>query len=162
VSIDEIPLRTRAGRLTTLAPYAGQVRLIVNLASRRGRAPQHVKLESLQRRYGHRGFTVLGFPSNQFFESSDDAPSILDFCPFTDAATYPVFAKLKVNGAGQHPLYAELTKTPDAAGRAGRVQWNFEKFLLTPSGGVRRFRPRTPPDDPAIIDLIEASLPVST
>jgi glutathione peroxidase len=70
-----------------------------------------------------------------------------------------MFDKVKVNGKGKHPLYNELTKTADAEGKAGNVKWNFEKFVILPSGEVKRFRPTTVPDDPAIIDVIEANLP---
>ena len=70
-----------------------------------------------------------------------------------------MFEKIRVNGKQQHPLYAELTKTPDADGKAGKVSWNFEKFVITPGGDVHRFRPRTEPDAPEIVELIESSLP---
>lgn len=159
MTINDIPLDTIDGTRTTLAPYAGQVKLIVNVASRCGLAPQYSKLEELQKIYGDRGFTVLGFPSNQFLQELGSEDAIKEFCSLTYGVTFPMFARVKVNGRSRHPLYAELTKTADAAGKAGRVQWNFEKFLVAPSGEVHRFRPRTAPDDPEIVRLIEAALP---
>jgi glutathione peroxidase len=157
VNLDEIPLTTIDGASATLADFA-PVRLIVNVASRCGLAPQYETLEELQKRYGDRGFTVLGFPSNQFLQELSDAEKIKEYCSMTWGVTFPMFEKVKVNGRSAHPLYKSLTETPDAEGKAGRVKWNFEKFLVTPSG-VQRFRPSTVPDDPAIIAAIEAALP---
>ena len=157
-TIDAIPLTTIDGATSTLADYA-PVKLIVNVASRCGLAPQYEKLEELQKTYGERGFTVLGFPSNQFLQELSDADKIKEYCSTTWGVTFPMFDKVKVNGRSAHPLYAELTKTPDASGKAGRVKWNFEKFVVTPDGTVHRFRPTVEPDDPAIVALIEASLP---
>ncbi|WP_149203893.1 glutathione peroxidase [Actinotalea subterranea] len=159
MAIDDIPVTTIDGEVTTLARYAEQVRLIVNVASRCGLAPQYDKLEALQRTYGQRGFTVLGFPSNQFLQELGTEDAIKEYCSTTWGVTFPMFERVKVNGRSRHPLYAELTRTPDASGKAGRVTWNFEKFLLTPDGQVHRFRPKVEPDAPEIIDLIEAHLP---
>lgn len=158
VSLNEIPVTTIDGEETTLAPYAGAVKLIVNVASRCGLTPQYEKLEQLQKAYGERGFTVLGFPSNQFLQELEDSETIKDYCSTTWGVTFPMFEKVKVNGRSQHPLYTELTKVPDAQGKAGKVTWNFEKFLVTPDGAIHRFRPTTQPDDPAIVALIEANL----
>jgi glutathione peroxidase len=158
VSLNEIPVTTIDGEQTTLAPYAGSVKLIVNVASRCGLTPQYEKLEQLQKAYGDRGFTVLGFPSNQFLQELQDSETIKDYCSTTWGVTFPMFEKVKVNGRSQHPLYAELTKAEDAQGKAGKVKWNFEKFLVTPEGTIHRFRPTTEPDDPAIVALIEANL----
>ncbi|WP_368498342.1 glutathione peroxidase [Herbiconiux sp. A18JL235] len=157
-SIDDIPLTTIDGGTATLAEYA-PVKLIVNVASRCGLAPQYEKLEELQKRYGDRGFTVLGFPSNQFLQELGDTEKIKEYCSMTWGVTFPMFDKVKLNGRSAHPLYQELKKTPDASGKAGRVTWNFEKFLVTADGAVHRFRPTVQPDDPEIIALIEASLP---
>ena len=159
MNLDDIPLVTIDGEPTSLAAYAGKVKLIVNVASRCGLAPQYTKLEELQKTYGERGFTVLGFPSNQFLQELSSADAIKTFCSTKYGVTFPMFEKVRVNGRSQHPLYAELTKTPDASGKAGRVTWNFEKFLVTPDGAVHRFRPKTEPDAPEIVGLIEASLP---
>jgi glutathione peroxidase len=158
MSLDDIPLTTIDGTATTLAEYGDQVKLIVNVASRCGLAPQYEKLEALQKTYGERGFTVLGFPSNQFLQELGETDAIKAYCSATWGVTFPMFEKVRLNGRSQHPLYAELTKAPDAAGKAGRITWNFEKFLVTPGGDVHRFRPKTEPDAPEIVELIEASL----
>jgi glutathione peroxidase len=158
VSIREIPLTTIDGETTTLDEYADQTVLIVNVASRCGLSPQYEQLEDLQRTYGERGFCVLGFPSNQFLQELGSEEEIMDYCTTTWGVSFPMFARVKVNGRSQHPLYAELTKVPDDRGRAGKVQWNFEKFLLTPDNAIRRFRPTTKPDDPEIVSAIEGAL----
>ncbi len=155
----DIPLTTIDGAATSLSEYRDKVLLIVNVASRCGLSPQYEKLEELQKTYGDRGFTVLGFPSNQFLQELSDTDDIKEYCSLTWGVTFPMFDKVKVNGRNAHPLYKELKQTPDAAGKAGKVQWNFEKFVVTPDGSVHRFRPKTEPDDPAIVDLITQSLP---
>jgi len=159
--LNEIPLTTIDGASTTLAEYDGKVLLIVNVASRCGLAPQYEKLEALQKTYGDRGFTVLGFPSNQFLQELNSTDAIKEYCSTTWGVTFPMFEKIHVNGRNQHPLYKRLTKTPDADGKTGRITWNFEKFVITPAGEVHRFSPRTEPDVPEIIDLIESSLPAA-
>ena len=146
------------GRKTTFAEFAGKVVLIVNVASRCGLSPQYETLENLQKKYGDRGFTVLGFPSNQFLQELSSSEAISDYCSTTWGVTFPMTEKVKVNGRNQHPLYAQLTKSKDESGKSGRVLWNFEKFLVLPNGQVHRFRPTTKPDDPEIIKLIEANL----
>jgi len=159
MTLSEIPLTTIRGEQTSLAEFDDKVMLIVNVASRCGLAPQYEKLEELQKTYGDRGFTVLGFPSNQFLQELGTEEKIAEYCSATWGVTFPMFEKIRVNGKQQHPLYAELTKTPDAEGKAGKVSWNFEKFVITPGGEVHRFRPRTEPDAPEIVELIESSLP---
>jgi glutathione peroxidase len=161
MNLDDIPLTTTTGEETTLAAFDG-VRLIVNVASRCGLAPQYEKLETLQKTYGEKGFTVLGFPSNQFLQELGSDEAIQEYCSTTWGITFPIFEKIRVNGRNAHPLYKELTKTPDATGKSGRISWNFEKFVITPDGSVHRFSPRTEPDDPAIIELIESSLPTTS
>ena len=158
-TISEIPLTTIDGATTSLSEFDDKVVLIVNVASRCGLAPQYEKLEELQKTYGERGFTVLGFPSNQFLQELGSTDAIKEYCSLTWGVTFPMFDKVKVNGKNAHPLYQELVKTPDAAGKAGKVKWNFEKFVLTPDGEVHRFRPNTEPDAPEIVSLIEKSLP---
>jgi glutathione peroxidase len=158
MNLDDIPITTTTGEATTLGAYDG-VKLIVNVASRCGLAPQYEKLETLQKTYGDRGFTVLGFPSNQFLQELSTDEAIQEYCSTTWGVTFPIFEKIRVNGRNAHPLYKELTKTPDVDGKKGRISWNFEKFVITPDGAVHRFSPRTEPDDPAIVDLIERSLP---
>lgn len=161
VPLTEIPLTTIDGRQTTLAEFDGKVLMIVNVASRCGLAPQYEKLEQLQKTYGDRGFTVLGFPSNQFLQELGSTDAIKDYCSTTWGVTFPMFEKLHVNGRKQHPLYRQLTSNPDASGKTGRITWNFEKFIVTPSGEVHRFSPRTEPDVPEIISVIESSLPAA-
>jgi glutathione peroxidase len=144
-----------------LADYAGRALLVVNVASKCGLTPQYGALEQLARDYGDRGLTVIGVPCNQFMGQEPGTPEeIATFCSTTYGVSFPLLAKADVNGADRHPLYARLTETADADGGAGDVQWNFEKFLITPAGDVvNRFRPRTEPDAPEVIAAIEAVLP---
>ncbi|MEU7024040.1 glutathione peroxidase [Streptomyces sp. NPDC046203] len=159
MSLYEIPLTTLAGAPTSLADYRDQVVLIVNVASRCGLTPQYAGLERLQQEYAKRGFTVLGVPCNQFGgQEPGSAEEIETFCSTTYGVSFPLLAKIEVNGAGRHPLYTELTRVADAGGEAGDVQWNFEKFLVGPDGSVTRFRPRTEPDAPELVAAIEARL----
>lgn len=158
VDIRDIPFTTADGREVTLADYDGQVLLIVNVASRCGLAPQYEQLEQLKKTYGARGFDVLAFPSNQFLQELSKMDDILEYCSTTWGVTFPVFDKVRVNGKKAAPLYKELTKAEDADGKAGRVEWNFEKFLVLPDGDIARFRPKVKPDDPRIVELIEANL----
>lgn len=156
----DIPVTTIDGRETTLAEHRGKVLLIVNVASRCGLTPQYEQLEALQRAYADRGFTVLGFPCNQFMgQEPGSEEQIHEYCRTTWDVTFPMYAKVKVNGRGVHPLYRLLRTAKDDAGRAGIVMWNFEKFLVLPDGRVRRFRPTTRPDDPALVAAIESGLP---
>jgi glutathione peroxidase len=160
VSLYDIPLTTIDGKPTTLGEYSGEVLLAVNVASKCGFTPQYTALQALQEKYEDRGFTVLGFPCNQFlFQESGSEEQIATFCSATYGVSFPMFAKLKVRGRGQHPLYGELTKAADANGKAGGVKWNFEKFLVNRNGEVvERFRSKVTPDDPAIVGAIEAAL----
>lgn len=160
MDIDTIPITTIDGTTTSLAGWRDEVKLVVNVASRCGLSPQYGQLEALQHTYGERGFTVLGFPSNQFKQELDSEAEIAEYCSSTWGVTFPMFERVAVNGEDRHPLYAQLTQTADAEGEGGDVQWNFEKFLITPAGEVHRFRPRTEPNAPQIVELIEASLPV--
>jgi glutathione peroxidase len=163
MDLDGIPLVTLRGEPTTFGALAdGRLALVVNVASRCGLAPQYEQLEQLQRTYGPRGFTVVGVPSNQFLQELSTSEKIADYCSTTWGVTFPMTEKVKVNGRGAHPLYKELTKVPDAAGTAGRITWNFEKFLVATDGRIARFRPRTLPDAPEVIELIEAWLPAAT
>jgi len=157
-TISEIPLTTIDGETTSLAQYEGKVLLVVNVASRCGLAPQYEALEQLQKTYGERGFSVLGFPSNQFLQELSTEDAIKEYCSMTWGVTFPMFEKVKVNGKNAHPLYKELTKAEDSKGKAGKVKWNFEKFVITPNGEVHRFRPDVVPDAPQIVSLIESSL----
>jgi glutathione peroxidase len=158
-NLDSIPLTTLDGRSTTLQEWSGLAKLIVNVASRCGLAPQYEKLEQLQREYGERGFTVIGFPSNQFLQEYGSNEKIAEYCSATWGVTFPMMDRIRVNGRHRHPLYKELVTTPDSDGAAGNVKWNFEKFLVAPDGTVARFRPKTEPDAPQVIAAIEAALP---
>ncbi|QLH19871.1 glutathione peroxidase [Streptomyces sp. Rer75] len=161
MSLYDIPLRTLSGEPTTLGAHQGAAVLVVNVASKCGLTPQYEGLERLQQRYAGRGFTVLGVPCNQFAgQEPGTAEEIETFCSTTYGVSFPLLEKTDVNGDQRHPLYAELTRTPDAAGEAGDVQWNFEKFLLSPQGQVvGRFRPRTEPEAAEVVEAIEAQLP---
>src|SRR5918997_4293950 len=160
-SLTDIAVTTLDGRTTTLGTLADGAALVVNVASKCGLTPQYSALEQLAKDYRDRGLTVIGVPCNQFMgQEPGTAEEIQTFCSTTYGVTFPLLAKTDVNGPDQHPLYAELTKTPDDSGEAGDVQWNFEKFLLAPDGQVvKRFRPRTVPDAPEVIAAIEEVLP---
>jgi len=162
-SIYDLELTTLAGEPESLAGYRGRLVLAVNVASRCGMTPQYEGLERLHRRYADQGLAVLGFPCNQFGDQEPGtADEIRAFCDTRFGVSFPMFAKLEVNGPGRHPLYQVLTETADEEGKAGDVLWNFEKFLVSPDGSVlRRFRPMTKPEDPEVVDAIEANLPVS-
>jgi glutathione peroxidase len=159
--LTDIALTTLDGGPTTLAELADGAALVVNVASQCGLTPHYTALEQLAKDYGQRGLTVIGVPCNQFMgQEPGTAEQIRTFCSTDYGVTFPLLAKTDVNGPGRHPLYAELTNTPDDSGEAGDVQWNFEKFLLAPGGEVvNRFRPRTVPDAPEVIAAIEAVLP---
>ncbi|MEV8566391.1 glutathione peroxidase [Streptomyces sp. NPDC051322] len=161
MSLYDIPLRTLTGEPTSLADFRGRAVLLVNVASKCGLTPQYAGLERLQKTYGDRGFTVLGVPCNQFAgQEPGSAEDIRTFCSATYGVTFPMLEKTEVNGERRHPLYAELTRVADAGGEAGDVQWNFEKFVISPQGEVvSRIRPRTEPDAPEVVAVIEAQLP---
>jgi glutathione peroxidase len=160
MSLYDIPLRTLSGAETSLGEYKGKTVLVVNVASKCGLTPQYAELENLQKKYASRGFTVLGAPCNQFGgQEPGTTEEIQEFCSTTYGVTFPMLDKLDVNGETRHPLYSELTLTPDAEGNAGDVQWNFEKFLLTSDGTIAaRFRPKTTPESPEIVEAIERQL----
>lgn len=147
------------GSKRSLSEFQGNVVLVVNVASRCGLSPQYAQLEELQRKYADRGFTVLGVPSGSFKQELKDDESIGEYCSTTWGVSFPMTTKSDVNGRNRHPLYKELVKTKDAMGLAGPVMWNFEKFLILPSGEVKRFRPQVKPDDESIVSVIEANLP---
>ncbi|EOM74417.1 glutathione peroxidase [Rhodococcus rhodnii] len=160
-SLQNIGIRTLGGNPMSLGEYDGRAVLVVNVASKCGLTPQYAALEKLATEYADRGLTVVGVPSNQFAGQEPGTPEeIATFCSTTYGVTFPLTEKIDVNGEQRHPLYDELTQKADDAGEAGDVQWNFEKFLVAPDGTVaRRFRPRTEPDAPEVIEAIEAVLP---
>ena len=160
MSVKNIELHTLDGKPATIGQFADKAVLVVNVASKCGLTPQYTALEELQKNYGGRGFSVVGFPCNQFGgQEPGSAEEIATFCSATYGVSFPLFEKIEVNGAGRHPVYTELTQAADAAGEAGDIQWNFEKFLLDGEGEVvARFRPRTEPDAPEVIAAIEGLL----
>jgi glutathione peroxidase len=159
MSIQETELTMLDGTVTSFSQFSGKVVLVVNVASRCGLAPQYEALEALQQKYGSRGFTVLGMPSNQFLQELKKSEDIAEYCSTTWGVSFPMTQKIKVNGKDRHPLYKELVKTEDQSGKAGPVAWNFEKFLILPNEKIHRFRPTVKPDSKDIISLIEANLP---
>ncbi|SDF90750.1 glutathione peroxidase [Klenkia brasiliensis] len=159
--LDAVPVTTLQGEPTTLGELTGRrPALVVNVASRCGLTPQYTQLEQLQQEYGDRGFTVVGVPCNQFAgQEPGTAEEIQEFCSATYGVTFPMTAKVEVNGPDADPLFRSLTEVPDADGQAGPVQWNFEKWLLSADGEVvARFRPRTEPTAPEVRSAIEALL----
>jgi glutathione peroxidase len=148
------------GGAAELGDYRGKALLIVNVASQCGLTPQYSGLQELHEQYADRGFAVLGFPCNQFgAQEPGTADEIAAFCETNYGVTFPMFAKIEVNGDGRHALYEQLTAYADDEGEAGDIQWNFEKFLVSADGDVvRRFRPLTTPEDPALVSAIEDQL----
>ena len=161
MSIFDAPIHTLAGEETSLSEQKGKTLLLVNVASKCGLTPQYTGLEDLQKTYASRGFSVLGFPCNQFGEQEPGSPEeIATFCSTNYGVTFPLFEKIEVNGAGRHPIYAELEEVADAEGHTGDIRWNFEKFLVSPKGDVvARFSPLVTPEDPVLVEAIEESLP---
>ena len=161
MSIYDPSIHTLTGDETSVGQFRDKAVLVVNVASKCGLTPQYEGLERLQETYGDRGFTVLGFPCNQFAgQEPGSSEEIATFCSTTYGVTFPLMEKVEVNGEGRHPIYEELTAVPDDDGEAGDVQWNFEKFLVAPGGAVvRRFRPMVDPEAPEVVDAIEAVLP---
>jgi glutathione peroxidase len=161
MTIYDQKINTLEGEPADLSQYKGKALLVVNVASKCGLTPQYEGLEKLHEQYGSRGFEVLGFPCNQFMgQEPGTAEEIRDFCDTNYHVQFPLFEKIDVNGDQQHPIFAELEQTADADGEAGDVKWNFEKFLVSPEGQVvGRFRPQVTPEDPALVEAIEAQLP---
>jgi glutathione peroxidase len=141
----------------------GRAALFVNVASRCGLTPQYTELEALHERYAERGFSVVGFPCNQFMGQEPGSPEeIAQFCSVSYGVTFPLSEKIEVNGDDRHPLYDQLAEVADDRGYTGDIRWNFEKFVIAPDGRVTaRFHPRTTPDDPAVVAAVEAVLPAS-
>ncbi len=162
MTLFDIPLHTLTGEPASIGEYEGKALLVVNVASKCGLTPQYEGLERLQKNYADRGFTVLGFPCNQFGgQEPGTETEIAEFCSATYGVTFPMFEKVEVNGEGRSPVYELLTQEKDAEGEAGDIQWNFEKFLIAPSGHVvGRFRPMVDPESAEIVEAIEAHLPV--
>ncbi len=161
MTVHDISIDALKGGPLDLASMRGKALLIVNVASECGLTPQYVGLEKLYETYGDRGLVVLGVPCNQFGGQEPGTPvEIAEFCRVNYGVRFPLTEKVEVNGPGRHPLYQALADTPDAEGKAGDVQWNFEKFLLAPDGQVvARVRPNVEPESPELIEAIERVLP---
>ncbi|MCU1362602.1 MAG: Glutathione peroxidase [Acidimicrobiaceae bacterium] len=159
MTIYDIPVKTLTGDDSSLASFKDEAILIVNVASKCGLTPQYEGLEELQKKYGPQGFSVVGFPCNQFAgQEPGTAEEIQTFCSTTYGVTFPLFEKIDVNGEHQSPIYKELEKVSDAEGYSGDVRWNFEKFLVAKNGSVSRFAPQVTPEDPALLIAIETAL----
>jgi glutathione peroxidase len=154
------PIHTLHGDATSLEDFHGKAILAVNVASKCGLTPQYTGLEQLQKTYADRGFTVIGFPCNQFgAQEPGSAEEIETFCSTTYGVTFPMMEKIDVNGEDRHPIYETLTEVADAEGHRGDIRWNFEKFLIAPDGTVTRFSPMVTPEDATLVSAIEAALP---
>jgi glutathione peroxidase len=174
----DIPLKTISGEDASLGDYQGKVLLVVNVASKCGLTPQYDGLEKLYERYRDQGLVVLGFPANDFASQEPGSnEEIADFCRTNFSVEFPIFSKIAVTGEDRHPLYKALTAAApnnvvDGAGFRERLKsagltptqdpeilWNFEKFVLSRDGEVvARFAPDTAPDDPRIVEAVEAEL----
>src|SRR5262249_14944101 len=154
----DIPLKDIDGKATSLAPYKGKVILVVNVASKCGYTPQYTALEAMHKEYAAKGFSVLGFPCNDFnSQEPGTADEIKAFCKDKYDVTFPLYEKLHVKGAEQHKLYAALTGKDSPF--PGDVKWNFGKFLIGKDGKIiKRFEPATKPDAPEVKAAIEAAL----
>jgi len=161
MSFYDVDISTLDGKALDLSQYEGREVLVVNVASKCGLTPQYSGLEELQKRYADRGFTVLGVPCNQFGgQEPGSSDEIQSFCSTTYGVTFPMTEKIEVNGDGRHPLYDLLTAVADPEGNAGDIQWNFEKFLVSPKGEiVARFRPLVEPASEDLVAAIESNLP---
>ena len=156
-----LAFKSLKGQPMSLSDYKSKALLVVNVASKCGLTPQYAALEALQEKYGPKGFTVVGFPCNQFAGQEPGSPEeIAEFCSATYGVTFPMAEKIEVNGAGRHAVYQALTPIADATGYTGDIRWNFEKFVISADGAtITRFAPKTTPDDPAVIAAIERALP---
>jgi glutathione peroxidase len=180
--LQDIPLETITGEQASLGSYRGKVLLVVNVASKCGLTPQYEALEALHERYADRGFSVLGFPANDFLgQEPGTNEEIAEFCSTSFGVTFPLFSKISVAGERQHPLYRALTNAvPHAEGDpeamrsrlvAGGIPandepdvlWNFEKFLISRDGSVaRRFAPNLAPDAPELVAAVEQELKLTS
>ncbi|MEV8595205.1 glutathione peroxidase [Streptomyces sp. NPDC052012] len=156
----DVEIDALGGGSARLGQYAGQVVLVVNVASKCGLTPQYSGLERLHERYAERGFTVLGVPCNQFLgQEPGSAEEIAEFCSATYGVTFPMTEKVEVNGAGRHELYERLVGFADGEGHSGDIRWNFEKFLIGRDGKVvARFAPQTEPESDEVVAAVESAL----
>jgi glutathione peroxidase len=160
MSIYENSIAPLVGSGDALVQVKGKVALVVNVASRCGLTPQYEALQAIHGRFEDKGFSVLGVPCNQFLgQEPGTAEEIKEFCDTRFNVTFPLTAKVDVNGDDQHPLYRQLNESADAEGYTGDIRWNFEKFVVDRSGKVvARFHPKTAPDAPEVVAAIESAL----
>ncbi|MCI0747334.1 MAG: glutathione peroxidase [Verrucomicrobia subdivision 3 bacterium] len=156
--LQEIPLKDIDGKAASLKDYNGKVLLVVNVASKCGLTPQYKALEAVHQKYKSKGFTVLGFPCNDFAgQEPGSTEDIKQFCSREYNVTFPMFDKIHVKGPEQHPLYTALTGKE--APFPGDVKWNFGKFLIGRDGRIlKRFEPKVAPDSPEVTQAVEAAL----
>ena len=161
MSVYDLSLSALDGSAMDLSEFKGRAALVVNVASKCGLTPQYEGLERLHERFSRQGFSVIGVPCNQFGAQEPGTPDeIATFCSTTYGVTFPMTEKVEVNGPGRHPLYRTLTEVEDAEGNAGDIQWNFEKFLVSPEGEVvARFRPLVDPEAEELVTAVEKVLP---
>ncbi|MFM8847913.1 MAG: glutathione peroxidase [Actinomycetota bacterium] len=160
MSILRHPVKTLSGSDSSLGDVPAKVMLVVNVASKCGLTPQYTGLEQLHEKYAGRGFSVVGFPCNQFGgQEPGTAEEIATFCSTNYGITFPMMEKIDVNGPDRHPIYSTLTGVADAEGTSGDIRWNFEKFLVADGGDtVVRFSPMVAPDDSTLVATIERLL----
>ena len=160
MSVYDAKVAALDGSPDRLSQEKGKVTLMVNVASKCGLTPQYEGLERIHEQYADRGFSVLGFPCNQFMGQEPGSPTeIAEFCSTNYNVTFPLFEKIDVNGDDRNPLYAELTDAPDSEGYTGDIRWNFEKFLVAPDGAVlARFAPQVDPEAPEVTQAIEDAI----
>jgi glutathione peroxidase len=165
MSILDAPVARLDGTPATLGEITGgRPALLVNVASKCGLTPQYTGLEQLQERYAERGFTVVGLPCNQFGgQEPGTSEEIAEFCSATYGVTFPMTEKIDVNGEDRHEIYRTLVGTPDENGKSDDIAWNFEKFLVAADGTViARFSPGVEPEDPRLVDAVEAAVPATS
>ena len=157
-SLYEVPLKNIDGKETSLKEFKGKVLLVVNVASKCGLTPQYAALEQIQNKYQDQGFSVLGFPCNQFnAQEPGSNQEIKEFCSLKYKVTFPMFDKLEVNGKNRHPLYQQLAG--DSSPFPGDIKWNFAKFLIGRDGKIlKRFDPKVEPDAPEVTKAIKEAL----
>jgi glutathione peroxidase len=160
MSVYDIPIANIDGSADGLGGLAGNVTLVVNVASKCGLTPQYTGLEKIHEQYVDQGFSVIGVPCNQFLgQEPGTHEEIVEFCSTSYGVTFPLTEKIDVNGDDRHALYEVLTATADADGVDGDIRWNFEKFLVDRDGDViARFAPQVEPEAPEVISAIEAAL----
>ena len=160
MSVYDIDINALDGGPDLLSGLKGKAALFVNVASKCGLTPQYTALEALHEKLGDRGFSVVGFPCNQFGgQEPGTAAEIAEFCSTNYNVTFPLSEKIDVNGTPQHPVYKAIANTADSSGHSGDIRWNFEKFVIDRSGAVvARFAPTVAPDDPSILEAIDRAL----